>query len=140
MKYLLDTNIWIWMVESHQSIPRNILSILLEPENYPFYISAISVWEVAKKASLDKLTLSIPVRDWLVQATRKPFIEIIPLSVDIALESTILPGVFHKDPADQIIVASARQSNMTLLTTDRLILAYQHVKPIINPTRSLSDQ
>ncbi len=128
MKYLLDTNIWIWMVESHQSIPRNILSILLEPENYPFYISAISVWEVAKKASLDKLTLSIPVRDWLVQATRKPFIEIIPLSVDIALESTILPGVFHKDPADQIIVASARQSNMTLLTTDRLILANQHVK------------
>ncbi len=124
----MDTNIWIWMVESHQSIPRNILSILLEPENYPFYISAISVWEVAKKASLDKLTLSIPVRDWLVQATRKPFIEIIPLSVDIALESTILPGVFHKDPADQIIVASARQSNMTLLTTDRLILAYQHVK------------
>jgi PIN domain nuclease of toxin-antitoxin system len=128
MKYLLDTNIWIWMVESHQSIPRNILPILLEPENYPFYISAISVWEVAKKASLDKLTLSIPVRDWLVQATRKPFIEIIPLSVDIALESTILPGVFHKDPADQIIVASARQSNMTLLTSDRLILAYQHVK------------
>jgi len=128
MKYLLGTNIWIWMVESHQSIPRNILSILLEPENYPFYISAISVWEVAKKVSLDKLTLSIPVRDWLVQATRKPFIEIIPLSVDIALESTILPGVFHKDPADQIIVASARQGNMTLLTSDRLILAYQHVK------------
>jgi PIN domain nuclease of toxin-antitoxin system len=128
MKYLLDTNIWIRMVESHQSIPHNILPILLEPENYPFYISAISVWEVAKKASLDKLTLSIPVRDWLVQATRKPFIEIIPLSVDIALESTILPGVFHKDPADQIIVASARQSNMTLLTSDRLILAYQHVK------------
>jgi len=128
MKYLLDTNIWIWMVESHQSIPRNILSILLESENYPFYISAISVWEVAKKASLDKLTLSIPVRDWLVQATRKPFIEIIPLSVDIALESTILPGVFHKDPADQIIVASARQSNMTLLTSDRLIVAYRHVK------------
>lgn len=128
MKYLLDTNIWVWMVESHQSIPRNILSTLLEPENYPFYISAISVWEVAKKVSLEKLTLSIPVRDWLVQATRKPFIEIIPLSVDIALESTILPGVFHKDPADQIIVASARQSNMTLLTTDKLIISYQHVK------------
>jgi len=128
MKYLLDTNIWIWMVEGHQNIPPSILSILLEPGNYPFYISAISVWEVAKKVSIDKLTLSIPVRDWLVQATRKPFIEIIPLSVDIALESTILPGAFHKDPADQIIVASTRQNNMTLLTTDRLIIAYQHVK------------
>lgn len=128
MSYLLDTNIWIRMVESHKKIPRRIRSALLEPDNYPFYISAISVWEVAKKVSLGKLTLSIPIRDWLVQATRKPFIEIIPLSVDIALESTILPGEFHKDPADQIIVASARQCNMTLLTTDQLIISYQHVK------------
>ena len=128
MKYLLDTNIWIWMAESRQSIPHKIMSTLLEPDNYPFYISANSVWELAKKVSISKLTLSIPVRDWLVQATRKPFIEIIPLSVDIALESTILPGVFHKDPADQIIVASARQCNMTLLTTDQHIISYQHVK------------
>lgn len=43
MKYLLDTNIWVWMVESHQRVPGNILSTLLEPENYPFYISAI-IW------------------------------------------------------------------------------------------------
>ena len=128
MKYLLDTNIWIWMVESHQGIPRKILSTILEPDNYPFHISAISVWEVAKKVSIGKLTLSIPVRDWLVQATRKPFIEIIPLSVEIALESTILPGIFHKVPADQIIVASARQCNMTLITTDQHIISYPHVK------------
>lgn len=128
MKYLLDTNIWIWMVESHQSIPLKLISTILKPENYPFHISAISVWEVAKKVSIGKLTLSIPIRDWLVQATRKPFIEIIPLSVDIALESTILPGIFHKDPADQIIVASARHCNMMLLTADRRIISYQHVK------------
>ncbi|UCD77540.1 MAG: type II toxin-antitoxin system VapC family toxin [Desulfobacterales bacterium] len=128
MKYLLDTNIWVWMVESQQRIPRKIMSTLLEPDNYPFHISAISVWEVAKKVSIGRLALSIPVRDWLGQATRKPFIEIIPLSVDIALESTILPGVFHKDPADQIIVASARHCNMTLITTDQHIISYQHVK------------
>ena len=128
MKYLLDTNIWIWMVESHQSIPLKMMSTILKPDNYPFHISAISVWEVAKKVSIEELTLSIPIRDWLVQATRKPFIEIIPLSVDIALESTILPGIFHKDPTDQIIVASARQCNMTLLTSDRRIISYQHVR------------
>ena len=131
MKYLLDTNIWVWMVESQQSIPRKMMSTLLEPDNYPFHISAISVWEVAKKVSIGKLTLSIPVRDWLARATRKPFIEIIPLSIDIALESTILPGVFHKDPADQIIVASARQSNMTLITADKLMISYQHVRTFI---------
>ena len=128
MKYLLDTNIWVLMAENYQSIPLKIMSTILKPDNYPFYISAISVWEVAKKVSIGKLTLSIPIRDWLVQATRKPFIEIIPLSVDIAIESTILPGTFHKDPADQIIVASARQCNMTLLTSDRHIISYQHVK------------
>ena len=128
MKYLLDTNIWILMVENHQSIPIKLMSTILKPDNYPFYISAISVWEVAKKVSIGKLTLSIPIRDWLVQATQKSFIDIIPLSIDIALESTILPGVFHKDPVDQIIVASARQRNMTLLTTDRHIISYQHVK------------
>ena len=128
MKYLLDTNIWILMVENHQGIPPKMMSTIMEPDNYPFYISAISVWEVAKKVSIGKLALSIPIRHWLLQATRKPFIEIIPLSVDIALESTILPGVFHKDPADQIIVASARQCNMTLLTSDRHIISYQHVK------------
>ena len=116
------------MVENHQGIPPKMMTIIREPDNYPFYISAISVWEVAKKVSIGKLALSIPIRHWLLQATRKPFIEIIPLSVDIALESTILPGVFHKDPADQIIVASARQSNMTLLTIDRPIISYQHVK------------
>ena len=117
-------------MENHRSIPPKLRSAILVSDNYPFYISAISVWEVVKKVSIGRLTLSIPIRDWLVQATRKPFIEIIPLSVDIALESTVLPGVFHKDPADQIIVASARQCNMTLLTTDRHIISYQHVKTI----------
>ena len=128
MKYLLDTNVWIWMVENHQRLPHKIISTLLEPDNYPLHISAISAWEVAKKVEIGKLTLSIPIREWLLQATRKPFVEIIPLSVDIALESTMLPGKFQKDPADQIIVASARHCNMTLLTTDQLILSYQHVK------------
>ena len=128
MKYLLDTNVWIWMVENHQRLPHKIISTLLEPDNYPLHISAISAWEVANKVEIGKLTLSIPIREWLLQATRKPFVEIIPLSVDIALESTMLPGKFHKDPADQIIVASARHCNMTLLTTDQLILSYQHVK------------
>jgi PIN domain nuclease of toxin-antitoxin system len=71
---------------------------------------------------------------WIVSMVQSPMhriginLEIIPLSVDIALESTILPGVFHKDPVDQIIVASARQSYMTLLTTDKLIISNQHVK------------
>lgn len=128
MKYLLDTNIWIRMVENPDLVPAQISPIILDVNNYPFYLSAISPWEVAKKVSLNKLNLSIPIRDWLAKAARKPFIEILPLSISISLESTILPGTFHKDPADQIIVASSRRHNMVLLTTDQKIIDYPHVR------------
>lgn len=130
MKYLLDTNVWLLMLEKTGQISPEIDRIIHIPGNYPFGLSAISVWEVAKKVSLGKLSLSIPIRDWLTQATRRPFIEIIPLDVEIALESTVLPGTFHKDPADQIIVASARVNNFTLLTTDKQIIKYPNVKTV----------
>ncbi len=130
LKYLIDTNIWLWMVDDYHRLPDKIAPIVSNEKNYPFYLSAISIWEVTKKVSLGKLNLSIPVRDWLNKATREPFIEIVHLSVDISLESTILPGKFHKDPADQIIVASARHHNVVLLTSDKRICDYPHVKTI----------
>ena len=130
MKYLLDTNIWIWMVENPDQISPKLHPVIHDSDNYPFRLSAISAWEVAKKISIGKLSLSVPVRDWLTKATRKPFIDIMPLDVDIALESTQLPGIFHKDPADQIIVASARLYNLTLITSDQRIRDYPHVKTL----------
>ena len=130
MKYLLDTNVWLLMVEKTGLISPEIDRVIHSPANYPFGLSAISAWEIAKKVSLGKLSLSIPVRDWLAQATRRPFIEILPLDVAIALESTMLPGPFHKDPADQIIVATARVNNLILLTTDNEIREYANVKTL----------
>ncbi len=130
MKYLLDTHIWVWMVDDPRRIPDPIMPIVSNVENYPFYLSAISVWEVAKKVSLGKLQMSIPVRDWVMKATRSPFIELVPLSSDISLESTMLPGIFHRDPADQMIVATARNLDLVLLTADKKIIEYEHVKTI----------
>ncbi|MBW1939141.1 MAG: hypothetical protein JRI67_10340 [Deltaproteobacteria bacterium] len=72
----------------------------------------------------------MPVRAWLDKATQDQFIHILPLSVNVSLESTILPGTFRKDPADQIIVAAARHHNLTILTADNLIRTYPHVKTI----------
>ena len=126
--YLLDTNVWLWMVERPVTIPEKILPIVNNPLNYPFALSAISVWEVAKKVSLGKLGLSVPISGWMKKATNKIYIQILPLSIEVSVESTQLPGEFHKDPADQIIVATARQYNLIILTADRLILNYPHVK------------
>jgi len=118
------------MVDDPRRIPDHIMPIVSNAENYPFCLSSISVWEVAKKASLGKLQMSVPIRDWIMKATRLPFIDLVPLSIDVSLESTMLPGNFHRDPADQIIVATARNLNLILLTTDQKIIEYEYVKTI----------
>ena len=57
-------------------------------------------------------------------------LRLVPLTPRIAHQSTILPGSFHDDPADQIIVATAREEGATILTRDERMLGYEHVKGI----------
>ena len=128
--YLLDTNVWLWMVEDPSYIPAKMKDIVDNADNYPFSLSAISIWEVAKKVSLGKLGLSVPIQDWMNKATNDAYIHILPLSIQVSVESTQLPGEFHKDPADQIIVATARHHNLIILTADRLIQSYPFVKTV----------
>ena len=128
MKYLLDTNAWIWALEAPEKLPDPIRAVLLNPDNLPFGLAVISPWEVAKKESKGLLHLSMPVRQWVARATQAPFIELLPLSVDIALESAHLPGSFHKDPADQMIVATARMHSLVLISADQRLRAYPHVQ------------
>lgn len=130
VKYLLDTNAWLWSLDSTEKLPRKIRTILQEPANMPLGLAAISPWEIAKKESKGILHLSVPVRQWVQRAIQAPFIEILPLSVDISLESSHLPGPFHKDPADQIIVATARVHDLVLISSDSRILDYPHVKTL----------
>jgi PIN domain nuclease of toxin-antitoxin system len=91
-------------------------------------VSAISCWEVAKLVERGRLTLPVPVGPWMQQALGYPGVRLIPLSPEVAVESTQLPGAFHRDPADQIIVATARILNCPLVTLDQLIRAYPHVQ------------
>ena len=89
---------------------------------------------VAKLVERGRLTLPCPVFEWLQQALAYPGVRLIELSPRICAESTQLPGSFHRDPADQIIVATARVLDMPLITRDEKILAYPHVKHLwVNP-------
>lgn len=128
MKYLLDTHAWIWALEAPEKLPAPIREVLLEQDHLPFGLAAISPWEVAKKESKGRLHLSMPVRQWVECATQAPFIELLPLAVDIALESARLPSPFHKDPADQMIVATARVHNLVLISADQRLHTYPHVQ------------
>jgi PIN domain nuclease of toxin-antitoxin system len=77
-----------------------------------------------------RITLGMDVTEWLDTVQTIPGVALLPLSAKIALDSTRLPGRFHDDPADRMIVATARAENAPLATADRHILAYPHVRTI----------
>ncbi len=93
-------------------------------------VSAISCWEVAKLVEKGRLTLPKPVDQWMRLALGYPGIQLLPLEPEIAIESTQLPRPFHDDPADQIIVATARIHQCPLLTIDKKIRDYAHVQAL----------
>ena len=93
------------------------------------FLSQISTWEIALKASLGKIELTRPLDLWLRENIAG--LSMLDLSLEVVLESTRLPGTFHKDPADRLIVATARVHDLVLVTGDKLILDYAvhgHVK------------
>ena len=91
-------------------------------------MSAISPWEFCKLLEKGRLGINCDPDKWLATALDMPKLRIIPLAPRIALASTTLPDSFHDDPADQIIVASAREEQATVLTKDERIRGYRHVK------------
>ncbi|MFM9905842.1 MAG: type II toxin-antitoxin system VapC family toxin [Pyrinomonadaceae bacterium] len=125
---ILDTHIWVWSVQGDRRLTKDHQEIIRTNESGEIGVCAISLWEVAKSVSLNRLDLSIPVEDWFVIALNSPGIILLPLTERISIESTRLPGNFHKDPFDQLIVASARIYDVPLVTADTDILEYQHVK------------
>lgn len=127
---LLDTHIWIWWVHGEEFITKAQLEIIKSNESNIIGISAISCWEVAKLVELKRLELPCSISKWFDQAINYPGVQIIGLSPEIAIESTNLPGEFHKDPADQIIVASSRVYDCPLVTSDKRIIDYPFVNTI----------
>ena len=125
---VLDTHIWVWWVHEDPQLTQRQKAWIQEHEEQGLGVSAISCWEVAKLVESQRLTLPCPVAEWMDQALVYPGIQLLPLTPRIAVESTQLPGSFHRDPADQIIVATAWVYDCSLLTAGGKILDYPHVK------------
>lgn len=122
---LLDTQIWVWWIEGSIQLRPRQKQLLLTHHAQGLAISVLSCWEIAQKSTAGKVNLSLPLNDWMAVATAS--IDVIDLNMAIAMEANQLPSSFHRDPADQIIVATARQLNLPLLTADAKILNYPHV-------------
>ena len=128
---VLDTAAWIWWVTDPARLSaRARQAIIAQEAASGLVVSAISVWEVAVKVGLRKLTLDRDVRTWVARASAYPGLTVLPLDPADALESTLLPGTFHKDPADRMIVALTRRLGVQLVTSDRAIRRYRHVQTL----------
>ncbi len=125
---ILDTHIWVWWVHEDLRLTPEQHQILTTHEQTGLGVSAISCWEIAKLVEYRRLVLPCPTLEWLDQALAYPGVQLVDLSPQIATESTELPGEFHRDPADQIIVATARVLKCALLTADEKIRNYPHVQ------------
>lgn len=123
---LLDTHYWIWAQagDVRQAGPAVVNFIRVAAERDRLLLSIISVWEVALLESKGRITLNKPCDEWIREALATPGLRLAPLTPEIAVASTRLPGFLHGDPADRIIVATARHLGAALLTKDRGLLAY----------------
>jgi PIN domain nuclease of toxin-antitoxin system len=131
MPIVLDTHAWVWWVaEDKRLSARAAQAIQRAAGAGEVTISAISIWEVAKKVEKKQVVLDRPLRDWLDRATSVKGLFVTELTPSILIESCDLPQPFHGDPADQLIVASARHHQATLISRDRNIRHYPHVKTV----------
>ncbi len=131
MSYLMDTHIWIWWNMQPENLSKKVITILEQADvKQPLLLSAISIWEFSKLVERGRLSISCDGQAWINEALDDPYLRVIPLSPEIAWHSTQLPKPFHHDPADQIIVATARHERVSLLSKDQLIRDYAHVKTL----------
>jgi len=124
---ILDTHIWVWWIHNDSNLSGAHQQKIRENEISGIGICTISLWEVAKLVELGRLSLPCKLNHWFTEALRYPGTTLLELTPQIAVESTALPGKFHRDPADQIIVATSRVHDWSLITSDKKILEYPHV-------------
>ena len=127
---VLDTHIWVWWVHGDERLTRSQSETIEANEAGTIGVSAISYWEVAKLVEYGRLALPCDLREWFDQALSYPGVQLIDLTPEIAIASTQLSGEFHRDPADQIIVATAMLNECPLVTADRKILEYSHLQTV----------
>jgi PIN domain nuclease of toxin-antitoxin system len=123
---VLDTHVWVWWVHGDPQLPPDYHAYIQAQQPTGLGVCAISCWEVAKLVERGRLTLPCPVDQWLRQALGYPGVLLLALSPEVAVESTRLPGPFHRDPADQLIVATGRVYGCPVVTLDQNIRAYPH--------------
>jgi PIN domain nuclease of toxin-antitoxin system len=126
VRYLLDTGVWLRGVNQEQTIPPDTLKLLRVPDEI-FGLSAISLWEIGKKVQIGKLPLPKDLPAWFETALTSN-LTLFPITSEIVADAMRLPDFPNRDPADELIVATARVHRLTVLTTDTKLKGYRHAR------------
>ena len=122
---LLDTHVLVWLLSGSARLGAQARPFLQQAaQDNALLVSAITPWEIAMLVSKGRQTLDRDVGEWVAAALALPGIRLAPLSPEIDVASTRLPGQIHADPADRILVATARHVDAVLVTEDQRLLDY----------------
>ena len=123
---LLDTHYWIWLqTGAKEQFTTPILkAIERAAAQGNLLLSVISVWELGMLENKGRIRLTSPCGQWVKDALATPGLTLLALTPEIAIDSSRLPAPFHGDPADRIIVATARAAGARLLTRDANLIGY----------------
>jgi len=147
MTFLRDTQTWYWLATGAKQIPAGLRKTLKEHQEL-LGVPAVSPAELAMKDRIGRtqpdrpagMKFPEPFRAWVSRALPEDTYEIVPLTPDICAEAFDLPGDFHRDPFDMMIVATARVQNLTLVTSDEAIRDYPHVRTVhFSPVRATAE-
>ena len=126
---LLDTCAMLWLANGEE-IGVDARAAIVERD---LHVSPISAWEIANLTRKNRIALAMPVASWFRHAVEKMEAAIPQLTVDILTDSCFLPGAPPSDPADRIIIATAREADLAIVTRDNTILTYSrsgHVRTL----------
>ena len=128
---VLDTHVLIWWVNDKGKLSEKARQVIKQAlDNDAIYISAITVWEVAILVKKNRLKLSMDVETWKDKVLALPMVNCIDISPNIAVKSVNLPNFTHLDPADRIIIATALNQGMKLVTKDEKIQEYKGLETV----------
>lgn len=128
---VLDTHVLVWWVSDPEKLSYAAQkAIESEIKRGVLLVSSISVWEICLLVKKQRLKLTMDTDRWLEEIESLPFLQFVPIDNSIAAKSVYLPGTLHEDPADRMIIATAKENGAMLVTSDERIRKYPNVQAL----------
>ncbi|MGD8778032.1 MAG: type II toxin-antitoxin system VapC family toxin [Ignavibacteria bacterium] len=122
MKYLIDTNVFLWFIEGSSKLSPKAINIFSDPSN-EIYLSIVSLWEIAIKLSINKLWIAEPFSIFIKKYVYENNIEILHLNVEDITQLKDL-NFYHKDLFDRTIIAQCIDENLPIITSNKTFMEY----------------